>query len=507
MRKLSLSTLVVATLVIAGCGGGASGEDASSPLDNALRYLPADAPFAVAIDTDTEGEQFENAGDLSDKFPFGDEVQEELEKLVEERAAEVEDLQEALGNPFVVGSTDAQSFVDSPSGEDTAFVGAIQAASQEALDALIEGDKAEEDGEVEGAKLYRDDSGDSFAIDGDVLVVAGSKRQLEAALATRDGDDGMTEEDFDAGTEGISADALVRVYVDVGGLLRAGDDAEAALRSKWVAALRTAGIALTFEPDEVAIDIRMNTDSDGLTDADLPMGSGADSPQVLDLDGQINLALRDPAQVLAFAQSTAKDVDRNGFRSFEEGKAELESELDIDLDDDLLSQLDGDLQVSIDPDGGSFAARAELAEPAAFEQTLTTIEDVLPSIAEGAAGEGVDFTKPSAGEDLYSLATSGDERIFFGVVDDVFVIANDADVAGTLAGADTAAVAGASGALVLNANAERLARTALEQARGQGFDLRDRIEGAVGTGPLDELVGSFEVTTDGLTGNFTVTTD
>jgi hypothetical protein len=237
------------------------------------------------------------------------------------------------------------------------------------------------------------------------------------------------------------------------------------------------------------------------------MGAGADSPQVLDLDGQINLALRDPAQVLAFAQSTAKDVDRNGFRSFEEGKAELESELDIDLDDDLLSQLDGDLQVSIDPDGGSFAARAELADAAAFEQTLTTIEDVLPSIAEGAAGEGVDFTKPSAGEDLYSLATSGDERIFFGVVDDVFVIANDADVAGTLAGADTAAVAGASGALVLNANAERLARTALEQARGQGFDLRDRIEGAVGTGPLDELVGSFEVTTDGLTGNFTVTTD
>jgi hypothetical protein len=506
MRRLSLLVLVVGTLVVGGCGSG-SGDDSSSPLDNALRYLPADAPFAVAIDTDTEGEQFENAGELADRFPFGDEVEKQLRDLVEDRAGELEDVQRALGNEFVVGSTDAKSFVDSPSGEeDRAFVGAIQAEDGDALDALIEGDKAEEDGEIEGAKLYRDDSGDSFAIDGDVLVVAGSKEELEAALATSDGDDSMTEQDFDAGTDGVSKDALVRVYLNFGELLRASRDAESALKSKWVAALRTGGIALTFEPDRVEIDVDVDTDPDGLTDADLPIAAGAGSPRVLDRDGQINLALRDPAQVLEFAQATARAVGPNGFRSFEKGKAQIERDLEIDLDEDVVGQLDGDLQVSIDLDG-KFGARAQLEDPEKFERTLTRLEEVLPSIAEGATGEKVGFAKPKAGEDFYAVATADGDQIVFGVVKDVFVLSNDAEVAGTLATEATKAVAGARGALVLEADAERLVKTALEQAEGQGFDLRDRIKGAVGARPLDELLGSFEVTTDGLSGSISVTTD
>lgn len=504
MRKLSLLTLVIGTLAIAGCGSSSgSGDDASSPLDNALRYLPADAPFAVAIDTDTEGEQFGNAGDLADKFPFGDQVQKQLQDLVEDRAGEFKDLQQALGNEFVVGSTDAKSFVDTPSGEDTAFVGAIQAKSEDALDKLIEGDKAEEDGEAEGAKLYKDDSGDSFAIDGDVLVVAGTKRELEAALATRNGDDGMTEEDFDAGTEGVSKDALLRVFVDVGGLLRTSPDAKPALKSKWVAALRTAGIALTFEADQVAIDVDVNTDPDGLTDADLPIASGAGSPQVLDRDGEINLALRDPSQVLEFAQTTAKAIDPNGFSSFEAGKAQIERRLGIDLDEDLVDQLDGDLHVSVGLDG-KFGARAALKDPAELQQTLTKLEDVLPSIAEGATGETVDLAKRG---DLYEVTTGGGDKIAFGVVQDVFVLSNDPAIAGALATEATRSVAGAKGALVLSSDAEQLAQTALQQAEGQGFGLGDRIKGAIGTRPLDELLGSFEVTTEGLSGSFSVTTD
>jgi hypothetical protein len=504
MRKLSLLTLVIGTLAIAGCGDSSSGGgDASTPLDNALRYLPADAPFAVAIETDTDGEQFDNAGDLSDKFPMGDQLQKQLRDLVEDRAGEFKDIQQALGNEFVVGSTDAKTFVNTPSGEDTAFVGAIQASSQDALDKLIEGDKAKEDGEAEGAKLYKDDSGDSFAIDGDVLVVAGSKRELETALATRNGDDSLTEEDFDAATEGVSKDALLRVFVDIGGLLRASPDAKPALKSKWVAALRTAGIALTFEPDRVAIDVDVNTDPEGLTDADLPIAAGAAAPQVLDRDDDFNLALRDPSQLVEFAQATAKAIDPNGFSSFQAGKAQIERRLGIDLDRDVIDQLDGDLQVSVGIDG-KFEARAALKDPAAFEQTLTKLEDVLPSIVGGAAGETADLTKRG---DLYELTTASGDQFVFGVLEDVFVLANEPAVASTLATEDTKAVTGAKGALVLQADAEQLAQRALEQAEGQGFGLDDRIKGAIGTRPLDELLGSFEVTTDGLSGSFSVTTD
>jgi hypothetical protein len=506
MRKLSLLTLVVGTLAIAGCGAGSSGDDSSNPLDNALRYLPEDAPFAVAIDTDTKGEQFRNAGDLADKFPFGDQLEKQLRNLVEDRTGEFEDLQRALGKEFVVGSTDAKTFVDTPSGEDTAFVGAIQAKSQDALDKLIEGDKAEEDGEAEGAKLYKDDSGDSFAIDGDVLVVAGSKRELETALKTRNGDASLTEEEFDAGTAGVSKDALLRVLVDVGGLLRASPDAKPALKSKWVSALRTAGIALTFEADRVAIDVDVNTDPEGLTEADLPLAAGAASPQVLDRDGDVNLALRDPSQLLEFAQATAKAVDPNGFSSFESGKKQIERRLGIDIDRDVVDQLDGDLQVSVGLDG-KFGARAALKDPAEFEQTLTKLEDILPSIAEGAAGEKVGFAKPKPGEDFYAVATAAGDQIVFGVVDDLFVLANDPAIAGTLATEDTKAVAGAKGSFVLNSDAEQIAQTALRQAEGQDFGLGGRIAGAIGARPLDELLGSFQVTTDGLSGSFSVTTD
>jgi hypothetical protein len=505
MRKLSLLMLVLGTVAIAGCGSG-SGDDSSSPLDSALRYLPDDAPFAVAIETDTEGDQFDAAGDLSDKFPFGDQVEKQLQDLVEERTGQLERLQAALGNPFVVGSTDDEAFVAEPAGEDTAFVGAIQAKDQDALGELIDGDKAEEDGEVAGAKLYKDDSGDSFAIDGDMLVVAGSKQELEDALATRDGDESMTEKDFDAGTDGVSKDALVRVYLNIGGLLRASPDAKDALRSKWISALRTAGIALTFEADQVAVDIDVSSDPEGLTEADLPLAAGAASPQVLDRDGEINLALRDPAQVLEFAQTTAKAIDPDGFSSFETGKAQIEKRLKIDLDEDLIGQLDGDLAVSIDLDG-KFGARAQLKDPAKFEDTLAKLERVLPSVAEGIAGEQVGFAKPKAGEDFYAVATAGGDQIVFGVVKDAFVLSNDAAIAGALATSGTKAVPGAKGALVLNTDAEQLAQTALRQAKGKGFDLGDRIKGAVGTRPLDELLGSFEVTTDGLSGSFTATTD
>jgi Protein of unknown function (DUF3352) len=510
MRKLSSLSLVLGILAIAGCGGSSSGSDTESPLDNALGYLPADAPFVVSIDTDTNGEQYRAATDLIERFAFGDEIKKAIREKLDEDG-DFERVEEALGNEFVVGSTDAGAFVNVPSGKDRSFVGAIQASNEAAIDKLLEQEKAEADGEASGAKLYKDEDGDSFAVEGDVLIVAGSKKQLQQALELRDGDDHMTEEDFDAGTEGVAQDAMLRIYLDIGSLLRSSDEAKDALKSKWVRALRTGGLALAFEQDRVSIDFDVDTDPDGLTDADVPIATGATAPQVLDRDGEIGVALRDLSHVLKFARATAKEVDRDGSAEFENSIAQVERQIGVDLEKDLLSQLEDDVAVSAGLDG-KFGARAQVKDPAKVQRTLEKISTVLSRLAEGATDDRVGFAKPKAGEDFYALATGDGERFVFGVVDDFFVISNDPAVAGSLAADRTVAVPGAKGAVVLKANAEELGQEILKRVEGDlldstGFELGDRIRGAIATRPLDELTGSIEASTDGLSGSFELTVD
>lgn len=510
MRKLSSLSLILGILLIAGCGGTSSGSDAESPLDNALGYLPADAPFVVSIDTDTEGEQFRAATDLVERFAFGDDIKKAINEELDEDG-DFERIKDALGNEFVVGSTDASAFVNVPSGKDRSFVGAIQASTEGAIDKLLEQEKAEEDGEASGAKLYKDDDGDSFAVEGDVLVVAGSKKELQRALELRDGDDHMTEEDFDAGTEGVAQDALLRVYLDVGALLRSSGEAKQALKVKWVRALRTAGLALAFEQDLVAIDFDVKTDPEGLEDADVPIATGATAPQVLDRDGEIGLALRDLTHILEFARATAKQLDPDGSSELDEGIAQIESQVGIDVEKDLLSQLEGDIAVNVGLDG-KFGGRAQLEDPAKVERTLDKLSDILSGLAGNATDERVGFAKPKPGEDFYALATEDGERYVFGVVDDFFVISNDPEIAGSLAADRSVPVAGAKGAIVLRANAEELGQEILKQVEGDlldstGFEIGDRIRGAIATRPLDELTGSIEASTEGMSGSFELTVD
>ncbi len=79
---------------------------------------------------------------------------------------------------------------------------ALQVKDKDALDSLIEKTGAKKHGEVAGATVYQDQD-TSFAVKDDVVVLAGSRELLDAALKRADGGDSLSEDDFDKGLEGL----------------------------------------------------------------------------------------------------------------------------------------------------------------------------------------------------------------------------------------------------------------------------------------------------------------
>ncbi len=137
MRLLaSTAAILVCAILAAGCNGD---ESSGGALESSLAYVPPNTPFAVAIDTDVEGEQYQSLEDILGRFPSGDALGRMLQDQIEQGADGVsyeEDVRPLLGNPFVVSATDPASFIDDS--EDDDFVAAIQVADSDALDGLIE---------------------------------------------------------------------------------------------------------------------------------------------------------------------------------------------------------------------------------------------------------------------------------------------------------------------------------------------------------------------------------
>jgi Protein of unknown function (DUF3352) len=257
---------LVAAAVLAGCGSSGS----SSPLDSGLSYLPKNTPFAVSIDTNVNGSQYKSIAKILDKFPFGGQLKQSLQQRLRQstKVNYGQDIKPILGNPFVVGGINARSVTDNTS--DNEFVGAIKAKDKDKLVSLVKKQGAKETGSEHGAKLYTDNGGSPFAIKDDVLVVAGSKQLLDAALARADGGEHLSEDAFNKGLDGLPKDALLRVYANVGALVRSDPNSRDALRVKWVNALTTLGATLQATDSAFNVAFKLST-KPGLSDSDLPL--------------------------------------------------------------------------------------------------------------------------------------------------------------------------------------------------------------------------------------------
>ncbi len=506
VRLVIRPTLAAATCaaVLAGCGGGDEGSGSS--LDNALGYLPEDAPLVISFDTDPEGTQVKAIQAIVERFPFADQITGRLEESLSREDLDFEDdIKPLLGNEFVVGAPDASSIVDGGNdGSDDRFVAAIEANDPGKLEDLIMRDDTEETGEQNGATLYEDSDGDTFAIEDGVLVVAGTRELLDAALEQRDSDGKLTAEIFEEATADLPDDALVRLSTDVAQLIAADPDTEPARDVAWVSALRTLGLTVAFEEDRVMLDFGLATDPEGLTEEDLPIAAGTESPAVIDSPDEIGLGVRSPEQILAFAESAGQAVDPSGFGDYSAGKQTIESRLGVSIDEDLLGQLEDDVSVSVGLDG-TFGLRSRVKDPQAFTATLDKLGEALPDIAQRAVGEPIGYAKPKRGEDFYALATADGDTVVYGVVTGVFVLANDSDRAARLAEDETKAVDGAEGSIAMSADAQQLVSQGISRF-GEG-GIGGALGGSLFSEPLGVLSGSVRAETDGLTGRLEVTFD
>ena len=498
LRIAALAVCLLPLAATSGCGGDGS----SSPLAAALAYLPKDAPFALAVDTDPGGKQITRLQGILDKFPFGDEIERSLRRELEQGSGGVDfehDVKPLLGNPFVVGATSVASLTRDAQDDD--FVGAIEASDKGKLDDLIDKTNPDERGVVGGAKIYEDE-GTVFAVEDDVVVFAGSEALLEGALKRADGDDHLDEDTFDKALEGLPDDALARLYADMRAIAAGSTDARGARKVEWVDALRTLGLTAVAGDDGLEVQFDLRTDSSELTDADFPIAAGDDAPGVLERPGEIGLGVRDPSQIVKFAEAAGQSIDPAGFGQYVQAKKTLDKQLGVSIDHDLIGQLSGELVASASVDG-KVGVRAELEDPAAFERTLAKVADVLPSAAKGAGAGSVRLEKPRGKGGFYALAQPDGDEVVFGVANDAFVLAADRARAARLAKARPAEVPGAKGSVVVSADARELANRILRQL-APDLGLGGVLGGQLFTGPLGDLTGSVSASTEGLKGKFTL---
>ena len=102
MRAVLLAAVVAAVAGVAGCGGGAT--QAGSAFDSGMAALaPASAPLVIALETDPESDQWQQAEELLKRFPGSPQLLDELRKSLSEEGIDAEqDLLPALGDETYV---------------------------------------------------------------------------------------------------------------------------------------------------------------------------------------------------------------------------------------------------------------------------------------------------------------------------------------------------------------------------------------------------------------------
>lgn len=467
MRLRLLSLLVPALLaagLLAACGGSTD-----NPRAKVLSFFPKDSAFVGLIQTDPNNPQIKNALALVKKFPGGGLILGRAQDSLESsgKVSYKKDVRPILGNQLAIG---AASLADLNSNK---IVLALVAKDKGKLSKLVDKakkDGSKSDGDHKGYKLYRDNNTE-IGVNGDTVVLGDSKAMLQSAIDNSDGGSALGESDFDGAVGNLDKNALLVGYGDATGLLKS-PRAQKAITVPWVAALKKYAFAASATSQGLKLGFRLDTSGKSLQEADLPMASGPQPPEISSAT-PLRVGLRDPAHTLEFAQAVAKIVNPSSFGQFSAAKSVIRGRTKVDLDKDLVGGLAGSAIVRSDL--SKFVFSSDLLSPAAMRTTLARLAPLAANAIEGAGLAGAKVSK--AGNGFYTVSQAGRAVGAYGVVGKRFVAGNASVADVRSAGTESVAPAqGAKGALA---------------AVLQGQLLRKLIASGANLGPLALALGSI----------------
>ena len=262
-----LITAIALLAALAGCGTGAdTPKRAVDPLDEALRFFPADAQAVVLLRADESS--FDTLGQVAHQIsptisPVPD-VAIPLRAVAD--PGQVADLtagDEGSGPRIAIGAETARGLFAN------AGLAVLVSERSEELEQLLEdaarAGRVEPDGEFHEAQLYRGAGSELAERDG-VLLIGPDRPTLTQALEIRDGDsDGHLDDRAAEDTiDELPQAAPVLAYLDTREIAADGSVPSELGAAPWLDHLRQAGVAARPAPDGVALHVFGDGDGNDL---------------------------------------------------------------------------------------------------------------------------------------------------------------------------------------------------------------------------------------------------
>jgi hypothetical protein len=356
-RHIALAIFVA--IALAACG---SSSPASSPLGSALSYFPKSSPFVMSVVTDPNAKAVKGGQAMLARIPFVAFGQAAVFSRLQQLGINYDtDIRPLFGNPLLVGL--ATPNVSSGARSSVLFAWITKDAGT--LQSLLKKLHLTQMGTHRGATIYQVGTL-TLAVDGATVVAGSSAESLNAALDRHAAGSGMSSADYNRALGSLPKNALIEAVGNLTGVLSSPSAAKA--RSiPWVAALRGYGIAISASSTGLSFQFNLDTSGAQLNASELPIAPG-NSPPGLAGDLPIQLGLRQPAAVIAFALDAMRRTSPAQYAAEQARVNAVRSKTGVDFQRDILAQIGS--SAAIESSGHGYLVRVNVVNPAAAARTL-----------------------------------------------------------------------------------------------------------------------------------------